>query len=82
MSLEQSVALFDFSERKQSNRAAIAVPGTQLGGRQETVCVATRVGDALQEPFWPEGLGINVRGPRANPKLAAARTRQLPYRRQ
>ena len=21
--------------------------------------VVTRVGDALQEPFWPEGLGIN-----------------------
>ena len=22
--------------------------------------VVTRVGDALQEPFWPEGLGINL----------------------
>jgi hypothetical protein len=47
-----NLSLFDFSERKQSNRAAIAVPGMQLGGRQETVCIATRVGDALQEPFW------------------------------
>lgn len=54
-----NLSLFDFSERKQSNRAAIAVPGDRLGGRQESVCVVTRVGDALQEPFWPEGLGIN-----------------------
>ena len=22
--------------------------------------MVTRVGDALQEPFWPEGLGINL----------------------
>ena len=28
--------------------------------------LVTRVGDALQEPFWPEGLGIN-RGPLRTP---------------
>ena len=55
------LTLFDFSERKQSNRAATVVNGSSLGDgrRQDSVCLVTRVGDALQEPFWPEGLGIN-----------------------
>ena len=30
-----------------------------LGGRRRAQVLVTRVGDALQEPFWPEGLGIN-----------------------
>lgn len=55
----QGLTLFDFSERKHSNRAAAAVAGHALGGRQDAPCIVTRVGDALQEPFWPEGLGIN-----------------------
>jgi hypothetical protein len=55
-----TLSLFDFSERKQSNRAALLVPATQLGGVPSAPSVlVTRVGDALQEPFWPEGLGIN-----------------------
>jgi hypothetical protein len=53
------LSLFDFSERKQSNRAAAIVGGARIGSKQDTPCIVTRVGDALQEPFWPEGLGIN-----------------------
>jgi hypothetical protein len=54
------LSLFDFSERKQSNRAAAVVPGSSFGsGQSRSMCLVTRVGDALQEPFWPEGLGIN-----------------------
>ena len=66
--------LFDFSERKQSNRATALVPSKKLaasaqggaaaaaggdGGAAHSQVLVTRVGDALQEPFWPEGLGIN-----------------------
>ena len=54
------LSLFDFSERKQSNVAAAVVPGASFGsGQSRSMCLVTRVGDALQEPFWPEGLGIN-----------------------
>ena len=52
------LSIFDFSERKQSNKAVAVVPGSALGSEAPTALV-TRVGDALQEPFWPEGLGIN-----------------------
>ena len=72
------LSLFDFSERKQSNRAAAAVPGTALGGRQESCCLVTRVGDALQEPFWPEGLGVN-RGFLGAYDCAAFVKQALPY---
>ena len=47
-------ALFDFSKRSYTTEAAkylVDEAGTQLA-----VLV---VGDALLEPFWPEGLGIN-----------------------
>ena len=44
--------IFDFSERKSSNRAAILVPGATLGGSPASRVLVTRVGDALQEPFW------------------------------
>ena len=58
-----ALSLFDFSERKQSNRAAILAPAASLGGgstaKGPSRVLVTRVGDALQEPFWPEGLGIN-----------------------
>ena len=30
-----------------------------MGGHPHGQVLVTRVGDALQEPFWPEGLGIN-----------------------
>ena len=46
------LTLFDFSERKQSNKAVDLVKGSDIG-KQETPCIVTRVGDALQEPFWP-----------------------------
>ena len=47
-------ALFDFSKRANTTEAAkylVAGNGAQLA-----VLV---VGDALMEPFWPEGLGVN-----------------------
>ena len=61
------VSLFDFSERRASNRAATLAVGSSLidaglGRRGHTAnerLLVSRVGDALQEPFWPEGLGIN-----------------------
>ena len=45
--------VFDFSERKTSNRAARLVDAARLGGKPGSHCLVTRVGDALQEPFWP-----------------------------
>lgn len=51
--------IFDFSERKQSNVSAAAMSPSVFGGGADGAVVVTRVGDALQEPFWPEGLGIN-----------------------
>ena len=53
------VQIFDFSERKVSNRASVLVDADSLGGSEGQQVLVTRVGDALQEPFWPEGLGIN-----------------------
>ena len=52
--------IFDFSERKQSTAAAAAMSPSVFGGGADGAVVVTRVGDALQEPFWPEGLGINL----------------------
>ena len=84
--IDGQLSLFDFSERKQSNRAAMLVERAALahggcapkgvggggggcgggggggggdGGGPASRVLVTRVGDALQEPFWPEGLGIN-----------------------
>ena len=58
--VQGQLSLFDFSERKQSNRAAAVVPGSSFGsGQSQSMSLVMRVGDALQEPFWPEGLGIN-----------------------
>ena len=51
--------LFDFSMRNQSNASSAAFPPAVFGGGPGGAVVVTRVGDALQEPFWPEGLGIN-----------------------
>ena len=56
---QQGVQIFDFSERKVSNRASVLVDAEELGGVPGRQVLVTRVGDALQEPFWPEGLGIN-----------------------
>jgi hypothetical protein len=49
-----SMQIFDFSERKQSNQAATLVPARRFGGSPHAEVLVTRVGDALQEPFWPE----------------------------
>ena len=51
--------IFDFSERKQSNKASALLSAGAFGGDPAAQVLVTRVGDALQEPFWPEGLGIN-----------------------
>ena len=55
------LSVFDFSQRTQSSRAAALAPAAALGVSSplHSHVLVTRVGDALQEPFWPEGLGIN-----------------------
>jgi hypothetical protein len=51
--LPKQLQLFDFSERKQSNAAALVVPLSAVGGSAvDRRLLVTRVGDALQEPFW------------------------------
>ena len=57
--LPKQLQIFDFSERRQSNVASLVLPAERFGGSARKRLVVTRVGDALQEPFWPEGLGIN-----------------------
>ena len=54
----RSVDLFDFSERK-SLRNAVEVVTAVGGQRLQRRLLVLPVGDALQEPFWPEGLGVN-----------------------
>jgi hypothetical protein len=49
-----SAQLFDFSSRSQCKLSCKVME--DKGGPQLLVLV---VGDALMEPFWPEGLGIN-----------------------
>ena len=55
---EKTAQVFDFSESKRMASAAEVI--THINGRPRPkpllLCFA---GDALQEPFWPEGLGIN-----------------------
>ena len=57
--MEGQLQIFDFSMRMQSNVASKIVQGDTFGGAVGAPALVTRVGDALQEPFWPEGLGIN-----------------------
>ena len=57
--LPRQLQIFDFSERRQSNVASLVLPAERFGGSYGRRMIVTRVGDALQEPFWPEGLGIN-----------------------
>ena len=49
----QAAQLFDFSERTYTTES---IHFEEAGGAQLVVGV---IGDALIEPFWPEGLGIN-----------------------
>ena len=56
----RSLDIFDFSERHCMRRACevvTAVDGTPLP--PDAPLLVLPVGDALQEPFWPEGLGVN-----------------------
>jgi len=54
---DHSLDLFDFSERHCMVRAAEVV--TAVDGEPRRPLLVQPVGDALQEPFWPEGLGVN-----------------------
>jgi hypothetical protein len=54
----RSVDIFDFSERntmRHASEVVTAIDGRELDNRM----LVLPVGDALQEPFWPEGLGVN-----------------------
>ena len=74
------VSLFDFSERRASNRAATLAVGSSLidaglGRRGHTAnerLLVSRVGDALQEPFWP-GARSTSPNPISPPPLIASR---------
>eukprot|EP00966_Prymnesium_polylepis_P033809 785950-Prymnesium_polylepis.1 len=55
----RQLQIFDFSERRQSNVSTLPLSAARFGGSDGERVLVTRVGDALQEPFWPEGLGIN-----------------------
>jgi len=55
---EDSVQLFDFSESKRMASAAEMITGVK-GSKRAKPLLLCFAGDALQEPFWPEGLGIN-----------------------
>ena len=55
-----SLDIFDFSERHMMRRAAEVVIKVDGEPRPPSRPLLVEfVGDALQEPFWPEGLGIN-----------------------
>ena len=51
--------LFDFSRRWRSTESIKIISLTQNEGNGEKSVAVSLVGDALIEPFWPEGLGIN-----------------------
>jgi hypothetical protein len=49
--------LFDFSKMRRSQDGLLFLPPGEGHEEEESLLVAL-VGDALMEPFWPEGLGI------------------------
>lgn len=57
--------LFDFSKLRRASEGLLFCDPPQRGGtlddEDEDALIVALVGDALLEPFWPEGLGI-VRG--------------------
>ena len=57
----KSVDLFDFSgtSRMASDSAAALVIEVDGQPRERGPLLVQPVGDALQEPFWPQGLGLN-----------------------
>lgn len=50
---QNGIQLFDFSTRQRTEQTSVVLR------RGDSKFLATLVGDALMEPFWPEGLGIN-----------------------
>ena len=57
---DRSVDIFDFSGKRRMRRAAEVVrrvDSRELESHHRLLVLP--VGDALQEPFWPEGLGVN-----------------------
>ena len=54
----RSLDIFDFSERHMMRRSVEAVSHVDKR-RLPLPLLVLPVGDALQEPFWPEGLGVN-----------------------
>ncbi|KAL1522346.1 hypothetical protein AB1Y20_017338 [Prymnesium parvum] len=68
--LQNTMQIFDFTQRRFMSPGSAAAIVTHIdgvrrvkrlaGGKQEPVpLLVMPVGDALQEPFWPEGLGTN-----------------------
>ena len=63
----RSTDMFDFSTSRYMKAATEVVDGVGDAAREQEVgsqrraqpLLVLHVGDALQEPFWPEGLGIN-----------------------
>jgi len=53
--------LFDFSKMRRSSEGVIFLPPAEAEGGEDSHLLVSLAGDALIEPFWPEGLGI-VRG--------------------
>eukprot|EP00966_Prymnesium_polylepis_P110002 2545137-Prymnesium_polylepis.1 len=77
--------IFDFTSRRSMSPGSSAAVITHIdgvkrverrpGGKQEAApLLVMPVGDALQEPFWPEGLGTN-RGVHNARDTAVARRR-------
>jgi len=54
----RTVQIFDFSESRRMASAAEIVTAVSGQPRPSPLLVVSG-GDALQEPFWPEGLGVN-----------------------
>mmetsp|Transcript_104600 Transcript_104600/g.181710 ORF Transcript_104600/g.181710 Transcript_104600/m.181710 type:complete len:1179 (+) Transcript_104600:98-3634(+) len=50
--------VFDFSKMKRARNSCAFLTGSQESAGNGRTSMALLVGDALLEPFWPEGLGI------------------------
>lgn len=54
-------SLFDFSRQRRAATGIRIVEGPSINGEKPSSMLVGLCGDALIEPFWPEGLGV-VRG--------------------
>jgi len=54
--LTTAPGIFDFSERTKGQEAGVLLKSKSCGSSEALAFIA---GDALMEPFWPEGLGMN-----------------------